>query len=135
MKNTLLLPLIVFSMLFTGAFGADVKKPDEKKSAKAKPELVAIELAGKISKAETKGKNDRTYTYYYLETAEGEKVRLTKTALPKAKKDKDGKKAASIKLDEFIGASVKLTGKGYTKELKNKKKRTYVKSINTITKT
>ena len=42
MKKTLLLPLIVFSMLFTGAFGADEKKADKKKPAKGIPVLLGI---------------------------------------------------------------------------------------------
>jgi hypothetical protein len=134
MKKTLI-TLITFSLLFSGAFAAPDKKAGAKKAAaKAQPELVAIDLKGKISKSETKGKNGQTFNYYYLETAEGEKVRLTKTALPKAGIDKDGKKTKPIQLDKLVGADVKLSGKGYTKELKNNKKRTYVKAIDSIEK-
>ena len=130
-----LLTLITFTLLFSGAFAAADKKAGVKKAAeKAKPELVAIALEGKITKLETKGKNGQTFNYYYIEIAEGEKVRLTKTALPKVGKDKDGKKTKPIQLDELVGANVKLSGKGYTKELKNKKKRTYVKAIDSIEK-
>jgi hypothetical protein len=130
-----LLTLITFSLLFSGTFAAADKKAVAKKAnVKAQPELVAIDLEGKIIKSETKGKNGQTFNYYYIEIAEGEKVRLTKTALPKSGKDKDGKKTKPIQLDELVGTNVKLSGKGYTKELKNKKKRTYVKAIDSIKK-
>ena len=134
MKKTLI-TLITFTLLFSGALVAADKKAGAKQTVKkAKQELVTIDLEGKITKSETKGKNGQIFNYYYIEIAEGEKVRLTKTALPKAGKDKDGKKTKPIQLDELVGAKVKLSGKGYTKELKNKKKRTYVKAIDSIEK-
>ncbi|MBT5379582.1 MAG: hypothetical protein HOL08_11065 [Opitutae bacterium] len=134
MKKTLTI-LFTITLLITGAIAAPDKKSGIKKATdKTKPELVAIELEGKIIKTETKGKNDQTYKYFYIEIAKGEKVRLTKTALPKTKKNKDGKKTKPIILDELVGLNVKLTGKGYTKELKNKKKRTYVQTIVSIEK-
>ena len=134
MKKTLI-TLITFTLLFSGALAAADKKADAKQAAKkAKQELVTIDLEGKIIKSETKGKNGQIFNYYYIEVAEGEKVRLTKTALPKSGKDKDGKKSKPIQLDELVGTNVKLSGKGYTKELKNKKKRTYVKAIDSIEK-
>jgi hypothetical protein len=130
-----LITLITFTLLFSGALAAADKKAGAKQAAKkAKQELVTIELEGKITKSETKGKNGQIFNYYYIEIAEGEKVRLTKTALPKVVKGKDGKKTKPIQLDELVGAKVKLSGKGYTKELKNKKKRTYVKAIDSIEK-
>jgi len=123
MKYTLL-PLLFFSLLFNVSVAQDKAEKEEKPAAKAKakaakPETTDLSLAGKISKKETKGKNERLYTYYYLEVEGGEKVRLTKKALGKT----------GIKLDDFVDASVTLTAKGYQKELKSKKKRTYVTEI------
>ena len=120
-------------MLHVGLQAADEKKK-KAGTAKEKPELVTLELSGKLTKQETKGKNDRTYTYYYLETEEGTKIRLTKTALPKPKKGEDGKKGEALSFDDFLDKKVKLVGKGYVKELKNKQKRTYVRIIESITK-
>jgi hypothetical protein len=128
----LIIPMTAALMLLVGLQAADEKKKEA--AAKAKPELVTLELSGKLVKKETKGKNDRTYTYYYLETEEGTKIRLTKTALPKPKKGEDGKKAEALSFDKFLDTKVKIVGKGYVKELKNKQKRTYVRVIESLTK-
>ena len=123
--------MIAALMLLVGLQAADPKK---KTADTAKPELVSLELSGKLTKKQTKGKNDRAYTYYYLEMEDGTKIRLTKTALPKPKKGEDGKKTEALNFDNFLDANVKIVGKGYVKELKNKKKRTYVKIIESLNK-
>jgi hypothetical protein len=97
----------------------------EKKEKAPQPDLVDVTLTGKLSKKETTGKGDKKYTFFYLETSDGQNVRLNQTAL--------GKKS-TIKLDDFVDANVTVRGKGYTKELKNKKKQTYVKEISAIEK-
>ena len=102
-------------------------KPTAKadKVAKAKPDLVDLTLTGKISKKETTGKNEKKYTYFYLETSDKQKIRLTQKALGKKSK---------IKLDDFVNANVTVRGKGFTKELKNKEKRTYLQQISAVEK-
>jgi len=101
---------------------ADAKKA---KAAKPKPELKELTLTGKITKKETVGKNERKYQYFYLETSDGKKIRLTQKALGKKSK---------IKLDDFVDANVTVRGKGYEKELKSKKTQTYITNISAIEK-
>ncbi|MEL0119305.1 MAG: hypothetical protein VXB01_10230, partial [Opitutae bacterium] len=101
-------------------------------STKEKPELITLEISGKLTKRESNGKNERVYTYYYLETNGGEKIRLNKTALPKIKKDKNGKKPEALTFDKFVDSNVDIKGKGYVKELKSKQKRTYLRLIDSI---
>jgi len=124
-------PMIAALILLVGLNAADEKK---EKTAKTKPELVTLELSGKLVKKETKGKNEQTYTYYYLETETSGKIRLAKTALPKPKKGEDGKKTEALSFDKFLDSNVKIVAKGYVKELKNKEKRTYVRVIESLTK-
>lgn len=102
---------------------ADAAKADNK--AKAKPELKELTLTGKITKKETVGKNERKYEYFYLETSDGKKIRLTQKALGKKSK---------IKLDDFVDANVTVRGQGFEKELKNKKTQTYIQQISAIEK-
>ena len=97
----------------------------EKKAKKPKPELKELTLTGKITKKETVGKNERKYQYFYLETSDGNKIRLTNKALGKKSK---------IKLDDFVNANVTVRGKGYEKELKNKKTQTYIQQITAVEK-
>jgi len=101
---------------------ADAKKA---KAAKPKPKLKELTLTGKITKKETVGKNERKYQYFYLETSDGKKIRLTQKALGKKSK---------IKLDDFVDANVTVRGKGYEKELKSKKTQTYITNISAIEK-
>ncbi len=104
---------------------AKAKAEKKAKVAKAKPELKELTLTGKITKKETVGKNEKKYQYFYLETSDGNKIRLTQKALGKKSK---------IKLDDFVNANVTVRGKGYEKELKNKKTQTYVSQITAIEK-
>jgi hypothetical protein len=102
---------------------AKAEKKD--KVAKAKPDLKELTLTGKLTKKETVGKNEKKYQYFYLETSDGNKIRLTQKAL--------GKKS-TIKLDDFVDANVTVRAKGYEKELKNKKTQTYISEITAVEK-
>ena len=142
-----LIPVLALSLLANAGFSADKKKeaPADKaakakvektkgdkaakqaKQAEAKPNgskpkpvLVDLTLSGKISKKETVGKNERKYTYFYLETSDKQKIRLTQKAL--------GKKS-TVKLDDFVNANVTVRGKGFKRKLKNGDERTYIQQI------
>ena len=130
--NKTIIPMISAMMLFFGLLVDAENKA--KPTTKEKPELITLEISGKLTKKESKGKNEREYTYYYLETNSGEKIRLNKTALPKMKKDKNGKKTEALTFDKFVDGNVDIKGKGYVKELKSKQKRTYLRLIDSIKK-
>ena len=130
--NKTIIPMIAAMML---SFGLQVGAENKvKPSTKEKPELITLEITGKLTKKESEGKNERVYTYYYLETKGGEKIRLNKTALPKIKKDKNGNKTEALTFDKFVDSNVDIKGKGYVKELKSKQKRTYLRLIDSIKK-
>ena len=104
---------------------ADKPKTDKPKADKPQPELKELTLTGKITKKETVGKNEKKYSYFYLETSDGNQIRLSQSAL--------GKKS-TIKLDDFVDANVTVRAKGYEKALKDNKVQTYVKEIASIEK-
>jgi len=134
MKNTIM-TLITLLLILPTAFAAKGESPDgETEIKQSEPKLTRLSLEGKLSRIEKKGKNGKTYTFYYLEMEDGKKVRLTKSSIPKPKKGKNGKAAKKLDLDEFAGVMVTLKGQGFTRELKNKKKQTYLKVIESIKK-
>jgi hypothetical protein len=139
----ILIPALLLSLLFNFA-SADEKKKDKpapEKAAKVKaeakpnadkpkadkpqPELKELTLTGKITKKETVGKNEKKYSFFYLETSDGNQIRLSQSAL--------GKKS-TIKLDDFVDANVTVRAKGFEKTLKDKKVQTYIKEIASIEK-
>ena len=135
----ILFPLLILTLLANFSFAEDKKKAAAEKAkveakakaekkakvAKAKPELKELTLTGKVTKKETVGKNEKKYQYFYLETSDGNKIRLTQKALGKKSK---------IKLDDFVNTNVTVRGKGYEKELKNKKTQTYISEITAVEK-
>ena len=78
----------------------------------AKPEVKEITVTGTISQQEMKNKKGETITGFTLKSDDGTTVRLPKSG-------KAG--APAFKLEDYVGAKVKVTGMGYEREHKGKK--------------
>ena len=102
--------------------GAPAKK-EHKASAPAAPkaELKDMTVTGTISKQESKGKKDQVVVNYSLTTEDGTVIKL-----PAAK--------STLKIEDFVGSKVKLTGVGAEKDGRDGKKVTYIQKITNIEK-
>ena len=110
---------------------ADEGKARAVKSTRAKAELQEVNLTGKLTKVETKIKNGKVRTSYFLTDPDGKKSRVQK---PTAKKSS---KNPSINLNEFVGSDVTLVGMAVVRERKSGKgvvKSTTIEKILTIEK-
>jgi len=101
--------------------GAAPAKKEHKQDAAAKVEVKEMTLTGTISKQETKGKKDQPVVNYSLATDDGSTVKL-----PMAK--------GALKIEDFVGVKVKLTGVGGEKVGHDGKKVVFIQKITNIEK-
>ncbi len=92
----------------------DAAKTVQKVEPKAKPELKEITVTGAVSQQEKKNKKGETMTVFVLTSDDGTVVNLPKTG-----KGKGG--APAFKLEDYVGAKVKVVGMGFERENKGKK--------------
>lgn len=122
MKNLILLGFLLFGFSFFNTINAEEnprKMPrKEAKGKKTKPQLVAITVTGKISKAEIEGNKDQIG--YILTSPAGNIVSLPDPQkLLNPKKNEEGDTPEPINLDDFLDVKVTIFGKGYTRQVKD----------------
>ncbi len=121
MKNLYGIALAVFALTLTGALAEETAAPApaDKTAPKPHQELVTQDLTvvGTVTKSENKKKDGSPMmTWFSLIDEQGQEVRVPKG-----------------KVEEYVGAKVKVTGKGYSMEKKGKTIRAF-KTITTIEK-
>jgi hypothetical protein len=133
-----IIPVLATMMMLLGAacgawaqFDDEDEAPPAPKKAKKMKKARAPAKKASLQKIELEGTIAKEGSLYFLTDADGTKVRLP---APRAAKGRKGKPAAaSIKLDDYVGAKVKLTGEGTAKE-QGGKKTISVKKITNIEK-
>ncbi len=119
MKKVYSIAMAVFTLAVSGTLAKEAAVPAEKPDAKPAKEIVLQDMTvvGTITKHENKKKDGSPLmTWFNLVDEEGAEIRLPKG-----------------KVEEFVGAKVKITGGGYSMEKKGKTVRAF-KTITTIEK-
>lgn len=114
--------LTVAVVMLSPVFSAIVRAEDGAAKAKGdhpRPELKDMTVSGKVTKEERAGKDGKTMSHFVLTTADGGKVVLNTRR--HAKEGEEKAATPEIKLDEYVGKDVTVTGKGFERERDGKK--------------
>lgn len=114
--------LVISAWTVSAGEGKGEGKQHKEKAAAAPVALQDIKVEGTLTKVEKAGKDGKASVHYELTDANGAKVRIPE------------QKGATVKLADFDGQKVVITGKGMTREGKNGKKETMVKEVISVEK-
>ena len=104
----------VFSAIVRAEDGADKPKGEH-----PRPELKDMTVAGKVAKEDMPGKDGKTSPHFILTTADGAKVMLS--TRHHAKEGEAAPATPEVKLDDYVGKDVTVTGKGFERDRDGKK--------------
>jgi len=108
--------------LAEGENAATVRKGEHQKGMREMPPLMDMTVVGKIAKEERQGKEGKTFSFYTLVDAQGNKIALsTGPRRPRKGEDANVPQPAPVNLEEYVGKDVTVIGKGFTFEKGDKK--------------
>jgi len=128
MITVLTVAVVMLSPVFSAVVRAQDdagKAKSEQKGDHARPELKDMTVSGKIAKEDMPGRDGKTSPHFVLTTADGAKVMLN--TRHHAKEGDDKAAAPEIKLDEYVGKDVTVTGQGFERDRDGKKMTVIVK--------
>lgn len=120
----------MYSALGEDAAPAAAPAPAPKSDVK-RPPLTDMTVTGKISKEEVTGRDGQKRAMYTLTDAAGAKVMLSTGGRGKPAADAPAPEAGAVKLEDYVGKDVTVTGKGFTME-RNGAKMTHIVQITKI---
>jgi hypothetical protein len=94
------------------ATASNAVKAEQKSITMSKPVLKEVTVTGTISQQEMKNKKGETVTMFIMKSDDGSTVRLPRSGKPDS--------PTAFKLEDYVGAKVKITGMGYEREHKGK---------------